>query len=125
MLVGRLQKETTDIRRATVDFGKAWLDSGETLQSFTDPLVELMGAWVPGPYPSWPDNVIPATVLPPDPTPLVMDFIIMIPGGKLVQMFVSSGTPGNFYRISFTASGTSGRAQTVELVMSVKHQPTG
>jgi hypothetical protein len=125
MLIGRMQKEMTDIRRCTVDFGTSWLDSGETIQEITDPMAELMGAWVPGPYPSWPDNTIPNVTLPDDPTPLLVDFWIILPTSTQVQMFLSSGTPGNFYRVSFIATGASGRAQTVEVIMSVKPQPTG
>jgi hypothetical protein len=125
MLIGRMQMETTDIRRCTVDFGKSWLDPGEQLTGTTAPLVELMGAWVPGPYPSYPDNVVPNPVLPEDPTPLELENWIVLPDKKKLQMFLAEGTPGNFYRVSFVATGSSGRAQTVEIIMSVKHAPTG
>ena len=125
MLVGRMFKENTDVSRCTVDFGARWLDAGETLTAVTTPTIDLLGAWQPGPVPFWPDDSIPNVELPPDPTPLLLDFAAALPGGLLVQLFLSAGTAGNFYRVSFIGTGSSGRAQTVELIMNIKPPPGG
>lgn len=125
MLIGRMNKENSDIRRATVDFQQCWADSGESLQRFDGPVIELMGAWIPGPPMGFPDNTVPNVELPDDPTPLALDLAILLPGVNKIQLFFSEGTPGNIYRITLVGYGSSGRAQTVEIMMTVKEQPTG
>ena len=110
MLVGRLTKETPDLRRATVDF-TPWIDTGETITAFSAPVVTnlTMLAWLT------------AGILPvPDVTPLLLSSAFLLPSATMVQMFLAAGTPGMSYQVAFVAIGTSQRQQTIELVVTIR-----
>jgi hypothetical protein len=104
MIVGRISKESSDVRRATVDLTD-WLDSGEQLTGYTSPTILALG-------------------LVADTTPLAV-LASMLPSNMAIQLFISAGTSGNNYRVQFTATGQSGRIQTVELLVKVQDVGAG
>lgn len=115
MLVGRLTKDSADLRRATVDFiTNNWLDSGETITSITTPAIVVeQNAVVNFP----PGQAFPAPV---DSTPLTLASSAIVSSSQKVKLMLSVGTPGLTYKVTFVATGTSGRHKQVDLLVSVR-----
>ena len=108
MLVGRLAKETTDLRRVTVDFSP-WIDTGEAIVSFTAITVANLSVAL---------AMQAGTLVPADPTPLVVESSFLVAPAQ-VQMFLAAGTPGTLYQLQFIGVGSSSRQQTIELIVTV------
>ena len=113
MIIGRVTKHPTEVRRWIADFAQ-WADDGEIIESLTTPEEELLpAAWV-GPWPAVPE---PAQIaeLPDDPTPLVVVSSEVSTEGRYVTVFYEDGTDGNRYVLSYVATGSSGRTAHVAI----------
>jgi hypothetical protein len=110
MLVGRLTKETTDLRRATVDF-TPWIDTGETISSYTAPVITNLTAAA---------RLTAGLPTVPDTTPLTVANAYLIENATMVQLFLAAGTPGMSYQVQFVATGSSTRQQTIELCVTIR-----
>jgi hypothetical protein len=114
MIVGRRNKETADIIRHTIDFTD-WLDSGETIDTVIDNDIAVgTTGWSSSPFPQ------PA---PYDPSPMAIRSTTVVGSSKQVQVFLTSGTPGNVYTMTLKVLGTSGREKVVELEIQVTGIP--
>lgn len=130
MLAGRIVKEQSDTARFTVDLtanstllstyltgeGGAvqWLGT-ETALSISAPAVTLgSGSWSTSPLPA---------VAPADPSPVTVKSATLI-GGTALQLFVTSGTPGNTYTVTTVVTDTAGRQLTVEVGVQIAGQIT-
>lgn len=111
MIVGKLIKETTDIRRAVVDFIK-FLDAGETITAISTPTIIVD-------YSPFSGGKAPVDV-----TPLTIVSAGLTASATGVTLFIGDGTPTLTYVISFVATCGSGRAQTVEITMVIAASPS-
>lgn len=116
MLVGRVTKESTSIRRVIVPFS-AVLDSGEVIQAVPSITVTTgESGWSVSPY-----TTVPVS----DPTPLEVLSPTLVSSNTALQMLLTSGTPGVVYTVQFVADGsTSGRAWTCEIEVQISGQAT-
>lgn len=117
MLVGRSPKDSATIRRVTVDFiTNGWLDTGETILSVTTPVVvvEQIAVWQNGTLATVPFP------LPPDTTPLAVNSIAIVSSSQKVQLMLGLGTPGLTYKVTFVATGSSGRVEQIDLIVFVR-----
>ena len=118
MLVGRITKDSADVRRVTVDFiANNWLDTNEQLASITTPtiVVEQNASWQLGQYVTTPPPP------PADTTPLTLVNSFLVTGNQLVQLMLSSGTPGLTYKVTFVATAaTSQRQKQIDLLVTVR-----
>lgn len=118
MLVGRINKDSSEQRRITVDFSE-WLDTDETIASTTTPVivVEMLATWQSGVWSSNPPIVDPIA----DTTPLQLETMVTVTGGQMVQLWVGVGTPGVTYKLTFDATGsTSNRVAQIDILVSVR-----
>lgn len=116
MLVGRLTKDSADLRRVTVDFTD-WLDVNETISAVTAPVIVVemnavfqIGAWS-------------ATPLPPpvDSTPMIVVSTTVVDNGLMVQIMLDIGTPGLTYKVTFLATGSSSaREKQIDFFVTVR-----
>lgn len=114
-LVGRITKASTDISRVRVDF-TSWLDGSETLDSITYSAADTdTSGWSVAPPP------FPALA---DPTPLEIQSIELASGDTIVEMFLTDGSPGVTYTVTFIARGASGREQTCYVGVNVSGIPS-
>lgn len=114
MIVGRRNKETADIIRHTIDFTD-WLDSGETIDTVIDNSISVgTSGWSSSPFPQ---------LSPYDPSPMAIRSTTVVGSNKEVQVFLTSGTPGNVYTMQLKVLGTSGREKVVELEIQVLGVP--
>ncbi len=113
MNVGKVMKDTGDVRRITVEFLK-WLDDGEQISAVSTPTIALdTGRTVGG------NGVLPSAE--DDTSTLVLDSHEIMAGAQRVQLMVSDGTPGFVYKIKFFATGsTSGRVKQTDLFVLVR-----
>ena len=114
LLVGSFDCATTDVVETLLDF-TGWLGPGEMLTAVASvqSAVQLSG-WIDGPYPPTP---------PADPTPLQVTSCTILAGSLGVQLFTTSGTPGNAYQITLVAVGQSTRRITVCVNVQLKGTP--
>ena len=114
LLVGSFDCATTDVVETLLDF-TGWLVPGEMLTAVASvqSAVQLSG-WIDGPYPPTP---------PADPTPLQVTSCTILAGSLGVQLFTTSGTPGNAYQITLVAVGQSTRRITVCVNVQLKGTP--
>ncbi len=120
MLVGRLTKDSAELRRVTVDyFTNGWLDTGETISAVSTPVVVVeitAGIVLDRGY----EVISPAPPLV-DVTPLVVQSIYIVSQGQFVQLMLGLGTPGITYKVTFLATGaTSGRIKQVDLLVTIR-----
>jgi hypothetical protein len=108
LIIGRLNKETTDTSRFIGDLSW-WLDPGETfLQVVSQSISMADPGWSVSPYP-------PPGVVPYDPTPVLIETCTFDETNTQLIMFFTFGTPGNAYQASIVLQGTSARVVTVEV----------
>lgn len=120
MIVGRTTKDSATIRRVTVDFTtNGWLDTGETISGVTTPVVVVEQQAV------WYNGALSTTPIPPpvDSAPLVVNSITIIGSSTMVQLMLGVGTPGLTYKVTFVATGTSGREEQIDLLVMVRTPP--
>lgn len=113
MIIGRVAKHPTEVRRWIADFA-TWADDGEVIESITDPEIELLPAAWSGPWPAAPEPQQVAE-LPDDDTPLVVLSSEISTEGRYVTVFYEAGTDGNRYVLSYVATGASGRTAHVAI----------
>jgi hypothetical protein len=121
MLIGRISKETNDIRELAVDFS-TWLGSDELIGRVSTMPVELATVTPPGAWQLFPPSCTPAAAPgspPDDTTPLEVVSAATL-GGKQVQILVSQGTPGLSYLLSvIVVSNTSPRQKEIDVLVDV------
>lgn len=116
MLTGRLNKDSADASRVTVDFTQ-WLDTNEKITSITSPtvVVEQAATWQAGAWTTQPPP--PVT----DSTPLLVANSFIIANGTEVQLVITVGTPGLTYKVTFVATGSSSlRVKQIDLLVTVR-----
>lgn len=119
MLVGRLTKETTDIRRVIVDF-TPWLDLGETITGLTASQIIYGNNGWSSTQPPWQ-----LAETPYDPTPLAFALAspTVVNTNTAVQFFTQAGTPGAVYTVQVVVAGSSGRIATMEVMVQLSGIP--
>jgi hypothetical protein len=121
VLVGRLIKESSDNSRFTID-ATQWLDVGETIVSYTAPVITQVVTTFPGPFPYAPRPPYPPEgAAPADTTPLVVTGQYNL--GTTLEFFVGVGTPLLSYQFQLTLTGTSSRIKTVEVFINIIEAP--
>ena len=116
MIVGRLVKDSAELRRVTIDFS-LWLDATEQVSATTTPaiIVEQLATWQQGAWVSTPPP--PVT----DTTPLSLASSVIAAGGSQVMLMLGAGTPGLTYKVTFVATGgISGRQAQVDFTVTVR-----
>jgi hypothetical protein len=118
MLVGRLTKDSADVRRAVVDFITLnWLDLNETIASINTPVIVVEQQQVLN-FPQPPVFPLPAPV---DTTPLTLVSSIILSGNQKVQLLLGVGTPGLTYKVTFVATGSSsGRQKQIDILVTIR-----
>lgn len=121
MLIGQLNKESADVSRVTID-AENWIDAGETLVSYTPPVVTQIISQYPGPLPYFPlAPQVPIGPAPADTNPLVFESQFLLTSA--VELFIGGGTTGLAYQVQITILGTSTRKITVEFFVFVRPAP--
>ena len=95
MTLGKYNKTPTERKRYTIDFSQ-WLDTGETVITFT--------------YSSTPAGV----------TPVVIDAYTIAVGGLSVGIYVSGGISGTNYKIDVIATTSTGQIKEDVILYSVR-----
>lgn len=116
MLTGRLTKDSADHTRVTVDFTN-WLDQNEVITSVSTPTVvtEQAAVWQYGPYTPQPPPPIADT------TPVLVANSFIVAAGLMVQLILTSGTPGITDKITFVATGSSSfRQKQIDLIVNCR-----
>ncbi len=121
MIVGRINKDSAEIRRITVDFAAdqagSWLDPGEVIGSFSTPVivVQQLAVWNCG------VPMLGVAALPADTTPLQLINSAISTDGTQVGFLIGSGTPGLTYKFTFVAAGSlSGRTKQIDIIVTVR-----
>jgi len=121
MLIGQLNKESADISRVTID-AENWIDTGETLMSYTPPVITQIISQYPGPLPYFPlAPQVPIGPAPADTNPLVFASQFLL--SSAIELFIGRGTTGLAYQVQTTILGTSTRKITVEFYVFIIPAP--
>lgn len=116
MMTGRITKDSSELRRVTVDFTQ-WVDDLEVIASITTAVivVEQNATWQNG---AW-TNTPPPPVT--DTTPLTLVSSTITDAGLQVRLMLGVGTPGLTYKVTFDATGSvSGRVKQVDMLVTVR-----
>lgn len=116
MLTGRLNKDSADASRVTLDFSQ-WLDTNETITAISTPtvVVEQLATWQAG---AWTNQPPPPVT---DSTPLVVANSFIVDSSTQVQLILAVGTPGLTYKITFVATASSSfRLKQIDLLVNIR-----